>query len=73
MCDVIHDPTMDKCRQLLIDEIEHCKADLAPLEGGQVRAGESFKGSEWHDVTPALIAAHKRSLGALEVILETIR
>lgn len=73
MCDLVYDPSWDRCRELVLEEIERCKADLAPLVRGELRVGESFQGNEWHDVTPALIAAHKRNLGALQAILEAIR
>jgi hypothetical protein len=73
MCDVIHTPAWDKCRRLVVDEIDRCRADLAPLEAGDIRAGECLTGGPWRDVTPALIAAHKRNLAALQTILDTLQ
>lgn len=62
MCDVIHAPAWNRCCELVKDEIERCKADLAPLERCEIRAGESLQGGAWHDITPALICSPQAQL-----------
>jgi hypothetical protein len=59
-------PSREPCRLLVEADLARFKADLAPLEIGEVRVGECISNGEWHDITPAAIAlaeAHHLHVG----------
>jgi hypothetical protein len=73
MRDVIRRPEWDECRQIIEQELAQCRADLAPLESQQMRVGECMADGHWRDVTPAMIAAYRRSIRRLESLLVALQ
>jgi hypothetical protein len=69
MCDIAAKPSWDSCRLLVEADLAQFKADLAPLETGEVRVGECISDGDWHDITPAAIASQKRIISTLEWLL----
>ena len=71
MCDVIlNSPVLDECLHRVEAELILCKADLAPLEAGDVRVGEKIKEGAWVDITDATVAGYKRSIATFEEVLK---
>jgi hypothetical protein len=67
MCDVVFNaPVLDQCRQRVESELVMCKADLAPLESGELRIGERMRDGPWIDITEVTIAGYKRSIETLQ-------
>ena len=74
MCDVISsNPVWVHFRHRIEDELEFWKSELAPLEKGELHVGERLGNGQWVDVTPAMIAAHKRSIATLEDLLSQLQ
>jgi hypothetical protein len=65
-------PSWESCRLLVEADLARFKADLAPLETGEVRVGECISNGDWHDITPAAIASQKRIISTLESILSVL-
>jgi hypothetical protein len=65
-------PSRESCRLLVKAGLAQLKADLAPLENGEVRVGECISNGNWHDITPAAIASQKRIISTLESILSVL-
>jgi hypothetical protein len=72
MCDIAAKPSWDSCRLLVEADLAQFKADLAPLETGEVRVGECILEGDWHDITPAAIASQKRIISTLESLLTVL-
>jgi hypothetical protein len=72
MCDIAAKPSWDSCRLLVEADLAQFKADLAPLETGEVRVGECISDGDWHDITPAAIASQKRIISTLESLLAVL-
>ena len=73
MCDVIFtSPDLEECRKRIEASLLLCKADLAPLESGEVRVGEKIKDGAWVDITDAAMAGYRRSIETLEVALKVL-
>ncbi|MHB8270839.1 hypothetical protein [Bradyrhizobium sp.] len=73
MCDTITKPSWESCRLLIEADLARFKADLAPLETGEVRVGECISDGDWHDITPAAISSQKRIISTLESMLNVLR
>jgi hypothetical protein len=61
-------PSWESFRLLVEADLARLTADLAPLETGEVRVGECISNGDWHDITPAAIAAQRRIISTLECI-----
>jgi hypothetical protein len=72
MCDIAAKPSWDSRRLLVEADLARFKADLAPLETGEVRVGECISDGDWHDITPAAIASQKRIISTLESLLTVL-
>ena len=72
MCDVATRPSTAACRLLVEADLARFKADLAPLETGEVRVGECISDGDWHDITPAAIASQRRIISTLETMLNVL-
>jgi hypothetical protein len=57
------------CRLLVEADLAQFKADLAPLETGEVRVGEYISNGDWHDIARAAIASQKRIISTLKSVL----
>ena len=53
--------------------LQRAREDLAPLEGGRTRLGESVGGAPWVDITQRAIRQHKKIIESYERILKEIR
>jgi hypothetical protein len=72
MCDVSTRPSTAACRLLIEADLAQFKADLGPLETGEVRVGECISDGDWHDITPAAIASQRRIISTLETMLKVL-
>jgi hypothetical protein len=65
-------PSWESCRLLVKADLARFKADLAPLETGEVRVGECISNGDWHDITPAAIVSQKRIISTLKSVLSVL-
>jgi hypothetical protein len=72
MCDIVIKPAWGSCRVLIEADLARLRADLAPLETGEVRVGECISDGDWHDITPAAISSQKRIISTLESMLNVL-
>jgi hypothetical protein len=72
MCDTITKSSWESCRLLIEADLARFKADLAPLESGEVRVGECISDGDWHDITPAAISSQKHIISTLESMLNVL-
>jgi len=73
MCNIIlNSPVLDQCRQRLESDLVLCKADLAPLESGEIHVGERMKDGPWVDVTDVTIAAYRRNIATIQDVLKVL-
>jgi hypothetical protein len=65
-------PSRESCQLLVKADLGQFKAEIAPLENGEIRVGECISNGDWHDITPAAIASQKRIISTLESILSVL-
>jgi hypothetical protein len=73
MCDVITaSGVWDNCRRLVEADLAQFRADLAPLEAGEMQVGERIANGSWLDITASAISANKRSIATLQAVLAAL-